>query len=202
MDKKLFGIGLLCTILLFFSMHVFAQAPVGEVYVLNTLDVNPVYKGHVIFADVEVEYLQRGNPAYPAVGFGIVTLSVMEEDGNPVPGINFSPTNADFSSADVVLLQFALEGPGVGDYFKVGKTYVVVAEIEPYTTGGNSLSNEIVTGNNRARKTFTVINPPVTFSIPDMPFAFSALVFSAVLGWLFTMRARTKIHSKKTLSKK
>lgn len=197
MNQKIFGLGLLCAILLFFSTPTHAQAPLGEVYLLKSLDVNPIYKGQAIYANVEVGYVQRGNPAYPAVGFGTVTFSVVEEDGNPVPGISISPVPVDFTSSDEVSFQIPLEGPGTGDFFEVGKTYAVEVEIIPYFVGGNSNVNEIVIGNNRVRKTFTVINPPVTFSIPDMPFALVVLTFSVVLGWLFSKRVRKKHRLKK-----
>lgn len=198
MNKNIFGFGLLCAILLFFSTQTYAQAPLGEVYSLNVLDVDPIHKGQAIFAKVEVENTQWGNIAYTGANTATVTLTIIEEDGNPVPGITFSPVNVDFSAVDVVSYQFALEGPGVGDYFEVGKTYIAEAEIQPYVDSfGNANLSEVVTGNNRARKTFTIIAPPVTFSIPDMPFALVVGIFSVVLGWLFTMRVRRKHHLKK-----
>lgn len=159
----------------------------GDVFILRDIKFPNVYQNSDIVADVTVE-----NKRMDLTTSGTITFVIRDSKGALVPGFN-NPTNFSFSS-NIETVRITLQNPCSGTCtFNTGETYTLYATTVRFSDPNPNPPNlsETVVANNAGYETFTTLEAPQTYSIPDSPWWMSVLVFGMIAGWLF-ISARKK----------
>lgn len=154
----------------------------GDVFILRDIKFPNVYQNADIVADVTVE-----NKRMDLTTSGTITFIIRDSKGALVPGFS-TPTNFSFSSS-METVRLTLQNPcsGASCAFNTGETYTLYATAVKFNDPDPNPPNlsETIIANNSGYKTFTTLEAPQTYSIPDSPWWMSVLVFGMIAGWLF-----------------
>lgn len=161
----------------------------GDVFVLRDIDYapNPPIEGTQFDALITVQ-----NKRYDLTQTGTMNVIIRDGQGNEIPGFDadITLTFPDPSPSTItettypLTIEFDSTAPGA---FIPGQTYTLYATIQPFddTTPPIDEDDETVKGNNSTFKTFTLLRPQETISVPDAPPWMSVFMALIVLGWLF-----------------
>lgn len=167
----------------------------GDVYILKDILFPNVYTSNTIQATLAIENKDIGLTGNtPSVD---ITVNIRDSSGGLVAGYDpatYLAVALDFSSSAVDTITLDLQPAGcVGAAcpFQLGKTYTLYATVKPYDNV-DPAKDEKVTINNSGYKTFTTLEAPQTYAVPDSPWWMSVAVVSLVFGWLFASARKNK----------
>ncbi len=147
-----------------------------DYFVLTSIEIPTINPNQDIVADINAKNIK-------GVGLGQAYLNVTIRDKQGVanPVFNNLTVSIPFNSivGEIVTTRLIIQqASSANPFLVVGETYTLMAKVVP-------AAGETVIGNNTATKTFSVVNPPKTFPIPDMSMSVVGLTFFIVLGWLY-----------------
>jgi hypothetical protein len=157
------------------------------VYILKDIAFPNVYTSNDIQAALAIENKDIGLTGNtPSVD---ITVNIRDSTGGLVPGFDpatYTSVALNFSSSSVYTIPLVLQPAGCTGAacpFLLGKTYTLYATVKPYDNV-DPLLDEKVTVNNSGYKTFTTLEAPQTYAVPDSPWWMSVVMVTVVLGWL------------------
>jgi hypothetical protein len=159
----------------------------GDVFLLKKIDFvpNPPLDGSDFGTAITMQYKGTG----PLTGY--LDIIIRDGEGNPIGGSPYfaQGIGIDFTGPGELTRTVPIDYGGALDNLDIepGETFTLYATIRPYeeepVVGEND--SETVTGNNSSFKTFTVLVPQETISVPDAPPWMSVFMALIVMGWLF-----------------
>lgn len=157
----------------------------GDVFVLKNIDYvpNPPIEGKQFDARITIQ-----NKRTDLTTTGTLNIIIRDGDGKEIPGFDPATSNLDFTAQAEITVPITIEFDSTdAGAFYPGQTYTLYASVAPFndTTPPIDQDDETVTGNNASFKTFTVLKPQETLSVPDAPPWMSVFMALIVLGWLF-----------------
>ncbi len=157
------------------------QGLAGDVYLLKDITFPNVYTNNNIVAELTIENkdttLTGPNPN------ATVNVIIRDSKGNMVGA--FNPAQFGLTINGAVDVETILIQTSTAPFLNVGETYTLYATIKPFDDTSVANNDETIITNNSGFKTFTAINAPQAYSVPDSPWWMSALIVFSIIGFLF-----------------